>query len=100
MIVLQATIPVTPDSHEEALTAATDLAQRSREEAGVIDYRVTTDIEDETVVRIFEQYEDEDAMNAHLESDHYRAFSGTVPEFLGGEVELYRFDVAEKSRMM
>lgn len=100
MIVLQATIPVDPDSREAAVEAATELARESRTEDGVIDYRVAADIEDETVLRVFEQYEDEAAMNAHLESDHFAAFEEKLPEFVGGEVELYRFDVDEKTRMM
>lgn len=100
MIVLNATIPVDPDSREQAIDAATTLAQASREEEGVVDYRVTADLEDENVVRIFEQYEDEAAVDAHMESDHFLAFQGQVPEFAGGEVELYRFDVSEKSQMM
>jgi quinol monooxygenase YgiN len=100
MIVLNATIPVDPDSREQAVEAATDLAQASREEDGVVDYRVTADLEDENVIRIFEQYADDDAVNAHMESDHYKAFESQVPEFAGGAVELYRFDVSEKSQLM
>ena len=100
MIVLNATIPVDPDSREQAVEAATDLAQASRAEDGVVDYRVTADLEDENVIRIFEQYEDDDAVNAHMESDHFLAFQGQVPEFAGGEVELYRFDVSETTQMM
>lgn len=100
MIVLNATVPVDPDSRERAVDAATELARASREEAGVVDYRVAADVEDENVLRIFEQYEDDDAVDAHMASDHFRAFQEQVPEFAGGEVELHRFDVAEKSRMM
>ncbi|WP_255151260.1 putative quinol monooxygenase [Halorarius halobius] len=100
MIVLTAEIPVDPDSREQAIDAATDLAQASREEAGVIDYRVTTDLEDENVVRIIEQYEDADALNAHMDSDHYNAFESEVPSFAAGAPELYRFDVSEKSQLM
>lgn len=100
MIVLNAIIPVDPDSREQAVEAATELAQASREEDGVVDYRVTADLEDENVLRIFEQYEDDDAVDAHMESDHFLTFQGQVPEFAGGEVELHRFEVSEKSRMM
>jgi quinol monooxygenase YgiN len=100
MIVLNATIPVDPDSREQAIEAATELAQASREEDGVIDYRVAADLEDENVIRIFEQYEDGEAVNAHMESDHFLEFQGQVPGFAGGQVELHRFDVSEKSQMM
>lgn len=100
MIVLNATIPVEPNSRDDAIEAATELAQQSRQERGVVDYRVTTDSEDENVLRIFEQYEDESALDTHMESDHFGSFQSKVPDFAGGEVELYRFDVSEKTQMM
>ncbi len=100
MIVLNASIPIDPDSHETAVEAATELAERSREEDGVIDYRVALDIEDDTTLRVFEQYEDDAAVQSHMGSDHFEAFQGRIPEFVAGDVELHRFDVSEKSRMM
>jgi quinol monooxygenase YgiN len=100
MIVLYATIPVAPDSREAAIEAATTLAQASREEDGVIDYRVTTDLEDETVIRIFEQYEDQDAVDAHMTSGHYKTFESQVPEFVDGPVKLHQFEVSERSQLM
>ena len=100
MLVVHAEFPIDPAKREEALELVRELAEHSRAEDGVVDYRVTADLEDENVVRIFEQYEDEAAVDAHMESDHFLAFQGQVPEFAGGEVELYRFDVSEKSQMM
>ncbi|WP_276258403.1 putative quinol monooxygenase [Haloglomus litoreum] len=100
MIVLNASIPIDPDSRETAVEAATELAQHSREEAGVIDYRVALDVEDDTTLRIFEQYEDEDALNAHMNSDHYGSFESRVPGFAAGAPELHRFDVSEKTQLM
>jgi quinol monooxygenase YgiN len=100
MIVLNASIPIDPDSRETAVEAASELAQRSREEDGVIDYRVALDIEDDATLRVFEQYEDEDALNAHMNSDHYGSFESQVPEFATGAPELYRFDVSEKTQLM
>jgi quinol monooxygenase YgiN len=100
MIVLNASIPIDLDSRETAIEAASELAQRSREEDGVIDYRVALDIEDDATLRVFEQYEDDAAVQSHMGSDHFETFQGRVPEFAAGEPELYRFDVSEKSRMM
>lgn len=99
MIVMHASIPIDPDSREEAVAAATELAEASRAEDGVVDYRVTEDLEAD-VIRVFEQYEDEEAVNSHMESDHFTAFQGKVPGFVGGEVELHRFDVESTTQLM
>lgn len=93
MLVVHATIPIDPDSREEALDHVTRLAEQSREEDGVVDYRVTTDIESPNQLRIFEQYEDAAAFGAHAQSDHFTEFLGALPEFLDGETTVRQFEV-------
>jgi quinol monooxygenase YgiN len=100
MYVMKATIPVDPDSREDAIEAAAELARKSREEDGVVDYRIAADIEDENVLRFFEQYEDEDAVESHMESDHFLAFQGQIGDFVAGEVELVQFEVSDSQDLM
>lgn len=100
MIVMHATVPIDPDDREAALELVRDLAQASREEDGVIDYRVATDAEDPNTVRVFEQYEDDDAVDAHMSSDHFQSFQDDIAAHLAGEPTLYRFDVDSKMQLM
>lgn len=100
MLVLQATIPVASDHREEMIEAATELAEQSRAEDGTIDYRFTADIEQSNVFRVFEQYKDEAAMDAHMESVHFETFQNQISEWVDGEIELVRFDVESTTRMM
>jgi quinol monooxygenase YgiN len=100
MYVIKATIPLDPDEREAGVEAARELARNCREhEDGVIDYRVAVDVDDETVLRFFEQYEDEAAVEAHGETDHYQAFQEQIPEFIGGEAEVVRFEVSEATEL-
>lgn len=100
MIVLQATLPLAAEHRDRATEAATELAEQSRAESGVLDYRVATDVEEPSILRIFERYEDEAAMEAHLESEHFQSFQGQVGEWVDGEVDLVRYDVESTTRMM
>jgi quinol monooxygenase YgiN len=100
MIVMHATLPIDPDDREAALELVRDLAESSREEDGVVDYRVATDAEDPDTVRVFEQYEDDDAVDAHMSSDHFRSFQNEIGSHLAGEPTLYRFDVESKTQVM
>lgn len=93
MIVIHAVIPVAPDEHEYAIERASELAEASRAEPGNIDYQVATDIEDETVLRFFEQYDDAAAFEAHGESDHFQEFAAELPELVDGEPEVIQFEV-------
>lgn len=100
MIVQHATIPLDPDAREDGLDALRELGEQSRAESGVVDYRVTVDADDDTLVRIIEQYEDEAALGAHSESDHFAAFQEALPTFLGGDPEIIRFDVSDTTQVM
>ena len=99
MIVIHADIPVKQEKRSKAIEMSHEIAEQSRKEAGVIEYRVATDIEDETVIRFFERYEDETALEAHSESDHFAAFASELPELLDGEPTLMRFDVENASEL-
>ncbi|WP_222919513.1 putative quinol monooxygenase [Natrinema sp. SYSU A 869] len=93
MIVIHASFPIDPDHREEALELIDDLVAESQQEAGVIDYRAATDVSDPTVVRFFEQYEDEAAFGAHAQADHFQEFAAALPDLLAGEPDVTRFDV-------
>lgn len=99
MLVILATVPIDPDSHDEAVAAAADLAEASRTEDGVIDYRVGTDVEDGSTLRFVERYEDEAALAAHGETDHFQAFQGEIAGLLGGVPEMERIEVESISEM-
>ncbi len=53
----------------------------------------------ELVERLVEQYEDETAFEAHLESEQYRAFVAELPDLLAERPETVRFDVENVTRL-
>lgn len=96
MQIVYAVLPLSPDHRTEALEATRTIAEKSREEPGVIDYRVGTDVEDPNTLRFVEQYEDAAAVAAHLETAHYQQYEDAViPDMLAGEPEITQFEVAE-----
>ena len=99
MIILLSEVPVAPESRDEAIRIVKSMARVSRTEPGVIDYRVTTDLETPNIVRIIEQYEDSDAVEAHESSDHLKEFQRDIKPHVAGEPELYRYNVTAQSKM-
>lgn len=95
MIVLHATFPIDPERREDALDLADHLVEESNREDGVVDYRAAVDVQDENRIRFFEQYEDEAAVEAHENSDHFQRFEEALPELLAGEPEVLRFEVSD-----
>jgi quinol monooxygenase YgiN len=99
MIVLHASFPIAPEKRAEALELIEALVEQSNEEAGTIEYRATTDVQDENLVRFFERYEDEEAFFAHTRTDHFQEFEARLPDLLAGEPEVLRFDVSEATEL-
>lgn len=99
MFVVRGTIPVDPESRDEAKALLSDVAEKSRSEAGIIDYRISVDVDDPNRLRIFEQYEDDEAFETHMETDHIDEFMSRLPDLLDGDVEATRFDVESSSEL-
>ena len=100
MIVLLSEVPVSSTTRAAAAEILREMAVRSREEPGVIDYRVTRDLEQPDTFRIVERYEDAAAVEAHESSSHLEEFQRAIEPHLDGEPELYRYDVAERTEMV
>lgn len=99
MIVVHATFPVDPAERDAARDLFADVAEQSRTEEGVVDYRVAADVDDPNVFRFIEEYEDEAAFGAHVETDHFADLEAALPDLLAGEPEVTRFDVESSSEV-
>ena len=99
MIVLHARFPVDPDRRDEALELVETLVEQSNREEGMLEYRAAIDVEDENTIRFFEQYDDEDALEAHNQTEHFRAFEEKLPELLAGEPEVVQFEVSDSTEL-
>jgi quinol monooxygenase YgiN len=97
MIVIHAEFPIDPDERDEALDLFREVAEHSRNEDGVIEYKIATDVDDPNLFRFTEQYEDEAAFGAHAESDQFGELEAALPDLLAGEPDVTRFDVESKS---
>jgi len=97
MIVIHSEVPIRADSKAEANDILKKMAATSREETGVIDYRVTYDIEAPTVARIIEQYEDWDAVESHESSSHLEWFQDAIEPLMSAEPRLFRYDVTDRT---
>lgn len=93
MYVVLTSIPIDPAQRDDALDLVRDLAEQSRAEPGTVAYHATTDVNDPNVVRFVERYEDVEALEAHVETDHYERFVDALPEYVDGEMETTQFAV-------
>jgi quinol monooxygenase YgiN len=100
MIICTGYLTIDPAKRAEAEAAIATLVAATTAEEGNVEYRYASDLGDPNRINILEIWESEDAMNAHMATDHLAEFMGTIVGFLGGPAEVMRHDVASSTKLI
>ncbi len=93
MIVIAVTIPVKPEAREEARTLFTVLEEATRQEAGCLSYTFYADRHDPNTLFLFEEWESEEALANHYQTEHMKHFTPHAPTILAGAPSAKRYTV-------
>ena len=74
MVVVSVTLQVPLEKRDAFWPSMEELVLESRKEPGVLAYTFSVDILDARLVRIFEVYADQAALDAHMASSHFQAW--------------------------
>lgn len=94
MLVIAGHIRLDPNKREGAVAAAKVMMEATRKEEGCAAYVFSADFEDDGVFRIFEQWESQEALDAHFKAPHMAAFQKAIPSFGIQEMSLQRYEVS------
>lgn len=100
MISVAARVAIKPEQREKAIAAASKMTAETHKEAGCIQYHFYTDIDDPNVLHVFEEWESDSALNAHLDTPHMAEFGAVLGEVVAEEPKVMRYVVAERTRLM
>ncbi len=96
-IVVSGEIRLDPEDFDAAVALIVPLVVATKEEAGCVEYDYWVDPRDRGRVRVFEEWESDDAIAAHSASEHMKTFFGGMSKLRISSVELSRFEVSDKS---
>lgn len=74
MLIVSGTITFDPANQDQMVAAAGTVAEATRAESGCISYEFFADLTTPGRLHLFEEWEDEDSLLAHFETDHLAAF--------------------------
>jgi len=100
MIVISGTFEVESADLEAALVVARTMAEKSRAEEGCRTYGFSADLENPRRIRVFEIWESEQALKRHFETPHMAEFRAALADLRFLSREVWRYDGAEKSRLL
>ncbi len=100
MIVVSGTITIDPANNDTLAELLHELIPATRAEVGNVDYGFWHSLGVPGEWHVFEEWRDEDALNEHMGSAHMGAFIGAMGDLGVTGVDLQRYDIAEKSKLM
>lgn len=86
MILVTAKITSKSGDRNNIISKSKDLIESSRLESGCISYDLYESIEDVDVLMMLEQWENREALETHLKTEHFKAFGVAIEDFLDEEM--------------
>jgi quinol monooxygenase YgiN len=94
MIIVTARAWVHPDQRDAAFSAAEAMRKQTLDEPGCIDYRFWSATDDADAILLFEQWEEQSALETHLAAPHMATFLEEIGPAVDGDLEVTRFEVS------
>lgn len=100
MLVVAGIIRMDPKDRDTAVDAANTMMTETAKETGCHTYVFSGDLNDPGLFRIFEEWEDEEALGAHFKTPHMAAFNKVLGKLSILEVNVKRYDVSGITQLM
>lgn len=95
--IISAQVKIKPEKVDAFVAAAKDVIEKSRAEAGCISYSLYQDPHDKTVFLFFEEWKNQEAVDVHFETEHFKKFGEVLNDCASTPAAITVFDsTAEK----
>ena len=94
MLVIAGHVCIDPEKRSEASAAASEVMIATREERGCISYTFSADLGDESLFHIFEEWESQEALDAHFQTPHMAIFQEKLGALGVNEMKIQKYAVA------
>jgi quinol monooxygenase YgiN len=98
-ILIAGTVRVPPESLERFRPHMERMLAASRAEDGCVTYSYAIDVADPGLVRVFEAWRDQAAIDAHFQAPHMAEWRAAWPQFGVSDRNLSLYEVAAERRL-
>jgi quinol monooxygenase YgiN len=93
MIFITAKFPVRPEHADDWPDLSREFTEATRAEEGCLWFEWSRSLDDPTVYVLVEAFRDDDAGAAHVQSEHFRTATSTLPRYLARTPDIVNFSV-------
>ena len=94
MLVVAGHVRIDREKRAEASAAAVEVMSATRDEPGCISYTFSADLHDESLFHVFEEWEAQEALDAHFQTPHMAVFQGRLGALGVREMKIQKYAVA------
>lgn len=94
MLIVSGVFEIDPAQPEMVRETAIEMARATREEAGCISYAFYADLETPANVRVFEEWENQEALEAHFQTPHMATFRQALGAITIKSRAIWRYEVS------
>jgi len=95
-VIVAGRVRVPPENLEAFRPQMLAMLKATRAEDSCIEYSYAQDVADPGLIRVFEVWRDQRALDAHFKASHLDAWRAVWPKFGVSERRLFAYDVAAK----
>lgn len=88
MIIVTANITAKPGERDELISKSQNVIESTRQEQGNISYELLASTEDENVLLMFEKWESKEALDIHMQTEHFKAFGTAIKDIIAKELDI------------
>lgn len=96
MLVIAGTVRIPPENLARFKPHMLAMLAASRAEDGCIDYSYAEDVAEPGLIRVFEAWRDQAALDAHFQTPHMAAWRAAWPDFGVSDRRLFAYEVAQQ----
>jgi quinol monooxygenase YgiN len=93
-IIITAHIQIQPAKRAKAIEIAQQMSAASEQEAGCRRYRFWADLADANTFFLFEEWENQEALDHHFQTPHMATFQQHLPELLAAAPVIHKYTIA------
>jgi quinol monooxygenase YgiN len=88
VIIVTANITAKPGERDELISKSQNVIESTRQEQGNISYELLASTEDENVLLMFEKWESKEALDIHMQTEHFKAFGTAIKDIIAKELDI------------
>ncbi len=99
-VIVAGTVPINPEMRDVAVSAIRKCVAETKKEAGCRAYEFTVDLNDANLFHLYELWDDDASLEAHMKLAHTVELLATMPTFLGGQPNIGKYFVSDSGSLL